>query len=121
MADMAMLFRRRAGVASSVKLGGGCVNSPSGQRDLEALHGGQGFGDAISRALEVSFGEGDSGIRFPRQRLPSALGGRQRDPEKSRCLVPRCSLVPLCKPEFCQSRLEQHAGVPVKKIACGWT
>jgi hypothetical protein len=105
---------RPAVVASSIKLGRGCVNSPVGERDFEALHRRQSFGDTFSRALQISFGDRDPGICFPRQRLPSALCGIQRNLEKPLCLSSRLPQGSLRKPKFRQRRFEHHAGVPVK-------
>ena len=63
------------------------------------------------------FGQGDAGIRFPRQRLPGALRGGQGDAEKPFSLRPGLRQISLREPKFGEARFQWHPPVPVVQVA----
>src|SRR5216684_1785876 len=88
-AEFAVVTRIPAVLHGFIKLGGGRVNSPFGERDSETFHRRQGPGDAFSGAIKVELRHCYSGICFPRERLPGALCGSQCGAEEPVRFDPR--------------------------------
>jgi hypothetical protein len=84
--------------------GGGRVNSPRCERDIEILCSRHSFGNPILRGLKIPLGHGDS--CFPGQRMPSALRSRQRNLKKPVGLGPRLLQVSLREPKFREARFQ---------------
>jgi hypothetical protein len=99
-----MIFGRFAVFAGSVKIAPVAWTRQAASRTFEAFYRRQGLGDATARALEIKFGDGDPGVRFPGQRLQSALSSRQRNLEKRFRLCSRLPSISPRHPEFRKAR-----------------
>jgi hypothetical protein len=96
----------------------GCTNSSGGRRFRPYVFTEQKLESEsdqgkLTPLLQIKFGQRDSGIRFPRQRLPGSLRSRLRNPEQLVGMGARFGQVSLRWPKFGEARLEQHAAIPV--------
>src|SRR3984893_12162416 len=95
-----------------VKLSGGGVHSPCGERDLKNFHRRYRVCHPLLRTNRRWIRHCNPCICFTCQRLPGALRRRLRDLEKPLCLQPCLRHIFLRKAEVCKSRLQQSAQKP---------